>query len=221
MSGEGRARHQWDKVEVHRYRCRVCGCEKVNEEGPREFNGMPPRWIARFEWGGQVRIGRTPPCPGHPARSDAVPAPSSSPTPDPAPAVGAEKISHAKFSDPASPIQDRAPGLRPVREFLPLLAGPADQVADAYRAWLTRPRPARGGCWACRHWRAGDLCAHPTHGPTPVPADRAREGAGWPLVPPGSVTLVLRPTRAGAAYQEGGRCGPGAVLWQSREAKHE
>lgn len=203
MSGEGRARHQWDKVELHRYRCRLCGCVKVNQEGPRQFDGLPPRWVARFEWGGQVRVGRTPPCPGHPARAPAVPASSASPTADPGPP--------SPVSVPAP-----APGLRPVREFLPLLAGPADQAADAYRAWLTRPRPARGGCWACRHWRSGDLCAHPTHGPTPVPAGQAREGAGWPLAAPGSVTLVLRPTRAGAVYQEGGRCGPGAGLWEGR-----
>jgi hypothetical protein len=106
------------------------------------------------------------------------------------------------------------PGLRPLRDFLPLLAGPADAAAEQYRAWLAQPRTPRGGCGSCRHWRAGDLCVA---GPQPLPAAQARASDGWPYEPPPAIgTPALRPLRTSAPYQRGGDCGPGARCFEAR-----
>ena len=217
-----RPRHRWERLAEHHYRCTVCGCLKANEARPTGSHpDSPLQWVAVFTWGAQRREGLTPPCPGHPAGSpapaaapaqpDLFAAPSPDPAPPPAPSTAAPSAVGADVVPPR-------PGLRPVRKFLPLLAGPPDSTADAYRAWLTQPRPVRGGCGTCRHWGTGDRCAHPVHRGAKPAAEAARAGAGWPLAAPGQVTVALRPyaSLADGRYQEGGACGPSAKLWEGR-----
>lgn len=196
-------RHAWDHLAEHHYRCRRCGMTRTNvwrQSGPWPDQGQ---WVAVFAGADGTRTeGRTPPCGGAPA----VVAPAPPPAPPP-----------WSLTIPAP-----TGGLRPVRAFLPLLAGPPDAAAEAYRAWLAAPRTPRGGCASCAHWWAQrDYCRHPRLGAHPVPAAAAREGDGWPLAPVAAhgPTLALRPvaSTADGAYRPGGACGPLAALWVPRE----
>lgn len=209
-----RARHQWERLAEHQYRCRACECRKTNLLVPGPWPDDAPRWVARFEWGGQRREGRTPPCPGHPPGQRAAAAASEPP------------VIPAAAALPA-PVSSAAPGWltlpehrpRPVREVGPLLAGPADPAAEQYRAGLGTPRSARGGCGFCRHWEgAADRCRHPAAGPGGMPTEQARGPAGWPLAagPDGSWLVPDFGSLADGAYREGGACGPGARLWEGR-----
>lgn len=116
------------------------------------------------------------------------------------------------------PPDSPSSGLRPLRDFLPLLAGPADAAAEQYRAWLAQPRPPRGGCGYCRHWRAGDRCAAPqVTAQGPIPAAQARASGGWPgerSAAPGAP--AVRRLQVAAGYQEGGACGPLARWFEAR-----
>lgn len=200
-------RHSWERQGEHLHRCRRCGLERRaawTSSGPWEDQGA---WSTTFTAAdGTATTGRTPPC-----RADAA-VPSA-----PVASVIGLVSTDARCPEPRIP----APALRPVREFLPLLAGPPDAAAEAYRAWLSRERVPAGGCAACRHWESGtDRCRHPAC--RGLPADHARSGDGWPLVDsPAGVTMAIRPARSLApeAYRHGGACGPLARLFEVNDGR--
>lgn len=202
-----RARHAWERLGEHRYRCTRCGCLKTNVLRPSRDPRDPPQWLVTFERAGQYRQGLTPPCPG---RLPGIPAPAPPPAPlalalPPAPAPLPLAPRPVPPTNPAPP-----PRPQPILAFLPLLAGPPDTAAQIYRAWLALPRTTRGGCGYCRHSQLIDsqgertvCCAHPAvrASGAPVPIASARAGGGFP---------------PGGGYDPGGECGLGAALFEAR-----
>lgn len=60
-------RHRWDKLDLHRYRCRQCGLVKIHVMVPDPNPRAMVRWEQRFERAAVVvSTGATPPCPGRP-----------------------------------------------------------------------------------------------------------------------------------------------------------
>lgn len=58
-------RHAWDKLDLHRYRCRRCGLLKTHV--PIDVGRRTPDWQIQFTApDGTVSTGTTPPCPGEP-----------------------------------------------------------------------------------------------------------------------------------------------------------
>lgn len=68
--------HRWDKLDTHRYRCRLCGMEKLNLSQSQDGRRYPD-WVTVFrDANGQETRGATPPCHGD---LPAIPAPAQPP----------------------------------------------------------------------------------------------------------------------------------------------